>query len=113
MSLFSWNLIKNNLFLPLTVNKLSLQMDITVLDALIGTEPLLVCIQSKLFKPDMFVHFKFCLGERLLDNTYYRKSKTLQAFYKCTFNLIYNMKAKEDQNHTEDELELNARIFAT
>ena len=113
MSLFSWNLIKNNLFLPLIVNKLSLQMDITVLDALIGTEPLLVCIQSKLFKPDMFVHFKFCLGERLLDNTYYRKSKTLQAFYKCTFNLIYNMKAKEDQNHTEHGLELNARIFAT
>lgn len=88
-------------------------MDITVLDALIGTEPLLVFIQSKLFKLDMFVPFKFCLGETLLDNPYYRKSKTIQAFYKCTFNLIYNMKAKEDQNHTEDELELNARIFAT
>ena len=88
-------------------------MDITVLDALIGIEPLLVFIQSKLFKPEMFVPFKFCLGERLLDNPYHRKSKTIHAFYKCTFNLINNMKAKEDQNHTEDELELNARIFAT
>ena len=88
-------------------------MDITVLDALIGTEPLLVFIQSKLFKPEMFVPFKFCLGERLLDNPYFRKSKTIHAFYKGTFNLINNMKAKEDQNHTEDELELNARIFAT
>ena len=67
-------------------------MEIIMLDALIGTEPLLVCIQPNLVDPDAFVSFKFCLGDRFPDNRYFRKNKAIPVFFKFTLNLISNMK---------------------
>ena len=49
-----------------------------MLDALIGTEPLFVCMQSNLVDPDAFVSFKFCLGDRIIGTS--EKIKQSQFF---------------------------------